>query len=121
PCGSCHRPHEEAGPYLIDAGVGNPAVGRCRSCHDGSTRAQEITRWVHPPALLVVTGADSPFQGPDGEPAAAGRLGAVTCATCHDSHAPGRRRDVVGTCAGCHGDEARALFDAYHERAGSTP
>lgn len=127
-CGSCHRPHDRdtgrylLGPSTVDA---NPAVARCLACHDGSTSAPTVSKWAHPPNVLLVAtgpaGAEPPYQGPDGEPAPAGKLGAITCRTCHDSHAPGQRRDVAAACAACHGDEAAELVRAFHTRAGEAP
>ncbi|MEZ4239262.1 MAG: cytochrome c3 family protein [Myxococcota bacterium] len=121
-CTSCHDPHDTApGRYLLPATAGDPATGRCLRCHDGSTRATAVARWVHPVPTLPVSQRTGPFTGPDGEPVPPGRVGAVTCRTCHDSHTGALVPDVVPLCAACHGDDAQRNYADFHGRAGEAP
>ena len=126
-CTSCHDPHGRADPFQMTAVAGvNPATGRCLTCHDGSTGATPIERWTHPTDVLLVATQlgpteRGPYATPTGEPAAAGRLGEITCRTCHQPHSPGPPEDVTRWCASCHGGDAAKRVSDYHALAGTGP
>ena len=144
PCLSCHAIHGDRKTAHLVATRGaeeNPAVGRCLTCHDGSTAAKKVEYATHPKGLLLTTGGlpfrytgPVPYSDPSGEPTTNRAVGEITCTTCHDVHrwkhdAPdvagaseGSEQDsflrdpdeVVRFCSVCHGVDGRPRYRYFH-------
>jgi predicted CXXCH cytochrome family protein len=144
PCLSCHEVHGDRKTAHLVATRGaqeNPAVGRCLTCHDGSTAATKVAYATHPKGLLLTTGGlpfrysgSVPYSDAHGEPTSDRAVGEITCDTCHDVHrwkhdsadvagaSEGSEQDsflrdpdeVVRFCSVCHGVDARPRYRFFH-------
>ena len=144
PCLSCHEIHgDRKTAHLVATRSANenPAVGRCLTCHDGSTAAKKVGYATHPKGLLLTTGGlpfrysgPVPYSDPNGEPTTDRSVGEVTCTTCHDVHrwdhdspdvagaAEGSQQDsflrdpdqVIQFCSVCHGVDGRPRYRFFH-------
>jgi predicted CXXCH cytochrome family protein len=144
PCLSCHEVHADRKVAHLVATRGadeNPSVGRCLTCHDGSTAAKKVGYATHPKGLLLTTGGlpfrysgPVPYSDPKGEPTTDRAVGEITCSTCHDVHrwkhdapdvagaAEGSEQDsflrdpdeVVQFCTVCHGVDGRPRYRFFH-------
>jgi predicted CXXCH cytochrome family protein len=107
PCLSCHEIHGDRKVAHLVATRGadeNPAVGRCLTCHDGSTAAKKVEYTTHPKGLLLTTAGlpfrysgSVPYSDPKGEPTTDRAVGEIT-ATRATTHRWKRRRT-----SRCHG------------------
>ena len=114
----------------------------CLGCHrSGNDAGGTVVRvWEHPDELLLTTAklpwqntGELPLYDSNGRPTDDKQLGSITCLTCHDPHvwSPKRggsggtgegdtrtsflREGWKGFCAGCHGEEALAVYRYFHD------
>ena len=118
------------------------ATRACLGCHEpGNTRSATVVQvWEHPGDLLLTTAkvpwhntGELPLYDAQGNPTDDSQIGDITCLTCHDAHvwSPKRggaggsglgdirtsflREGWEGFCAGCHGEEALAVYRYFHD------
>jgi len=119
------------------------ATRTCLGCHRAGNDADAtvVQVWDHPEELLLTTAqlpwqntGELPLYDRSGQPTDDKQLGSITCLTCHDPHVwnPKRggsggtgegdtrtsflRAGWKGFCAGCHGEEALAVYRYFHDR-----
>jgi predicted CXXCH cytochrome family protein len=126
-CAGCHGEHGWRLPVGSDPGDGTTAIERiCGICH-GSEQAGSFGGVVnHPLGVTPDPGAGHsglPLFWQDGRRL---RDGVITCATCHDVHRAGARRDFMRTplkagekdpCLACHPQQA-SLLRTRHDLSG---
>ncbi len=118
------------------------ATRACLGCHEpGNGRSTTVVQaWEHPGDLLLTTAkvpwhntGELPLYDAQGNPTDDSQIGDITCLTCHDAHvwSPKRggaggsglgdirtsflREGWEGFCAGCHGEEALAVYRYFHD------
>ena len=118
------------------------ATRTCLGCHEvGAGRGATVIQvWDHPDDLLLTTASvpwhntgELPLYDASGGPTDDSQIGRIACLTCHDPHiwSPKRggaggtglgdirtsflREGWEGFCAGCHGEEALAVYKYYHD------
>lgn len=132
-CDSCHSVH--ADPKLAGGAAAkfNPIARRCLGCHSPDSavgKVPSVPVFQHEP--LKFAGGRSrtgpllalALYGPNGQQVPSSENGDVTCATCHNTHAPDpsgltelRKNGVKEACKGCHGDDIEERYSYYHEPA----
>lgn len=105
-CSACHiQKQENSEPKWVD----NPSYSGCQSCHNkeikGFLAGKHGSPMAEGLAPMTPTKARLPMK-----PSVHNT--ALTCSTCHDSHAPDTRKAAVESCMSCHNDEHTLAYKA---------